>query len=906
MDNNKKKNKKNIKSDKIKSFTENKNFKWIVLGLVLLCLTITTALVVNSFGSKDAIESVNYNAVVNAGETKILITKPNDATLLKLFSKEEIAKNGGITLANGKKHERDMYWIFKTNDNAYVYCIELGVVAYYNADRYVYKTSTFWDSLNSTQKTGIELASVFGFPNKTRSGYSNELQYLVTQAIIWEFQQGWRTNYNAVPSNRQVYDRIITKNSKLKAVYDSIITDMRQYSSIPSFANKNEAKASTQTLTYNASTGKYEATFTDKNGVLAGLDVNCKNAVCTKNGNKLTVQTAAPTTATISFTKNIPSQVAQGKLIVDNQADQRMLLGKASINKSVSYLKVTTEKLGKIIIQKESEDGKKQGFEFKITGPNGYSKTERTNANGQIVLNNLKVGKYTITETVDTSKYISVAAQNVEINTSQLNRNVSFNNILRNNSSVKVAKVDAETNKYLAGAKLEIKDGSKVIESWTSTASLYIVKKTLELNKNYQLCETAAPDGYIAGGCQTFTIKSKNETKTITMKNTPTKIYINKVDSKGNVLVGAHLQVLDSTGKVVDEWDSTAAKHELKRVSIGKKYTIRETVAPTGYVKAADQVFTATNENTYTMKNDKTRVVIRKTDATGSKEIAGAHIELLDSNGSKITEWTSEAGKQKVIEGLVVGAKYTLKETIAPKGYSVTSAVTFTVGEKNTTNVVMKNELTKTYFSKVDATNSKEIAGAHLQIIDPTDNNKVVREWDSEEGKTKLIEGLVDGHTYILRETIAPKGYVLANEVMFVVGDKAKVTMKNEVTETVIEKRDEVSNEKVNGAKLQLLDQNGQVVDEWVSSDDPKVIYGLYTGVEYTIKEVEAPEHYLASDPVKFTISASENQKVIIVLDRPIVDVPNTAVNISLQTLIIGIVLLIGGAGTVVWIKKRA
>ena len=900
MENKNKRKKSSTKSKKIMSITNNKNFKWLVLGLILLCLTIVTSLAINSFKGKKIVESVNYNAIVDNGEAKVELYEAQDSTLRSVFG----ARND-FYLANGKQHTRPMYYYFKTDNDIYVYCIELGTMAA-TGSRTVTNSSTSWSEMNQTQKTGIELATTFGFPNKTRSGYSYELQYLVTQAIIWEFQQGWRTNYNAVPSNDMIYGKIITKDSNVKAVYDSIIKDMKEYSEIPSFAERNVANVVTHTLGYNSSNGKYQATYTDINGVLSGLDVSCNNAICTKNGNELTIQTAVPANVTISFIKTVPKTLAQNNLIIDNGSDQRMLLGRPNINESVSYFKVTTEQLGKIIISKESEDGKKNGFEFRITGPNGYNVTKTTDSNGQIVLNNLKVGNYTITENVDTNKYIAVDAQNVTIDISSLNKTVSFYNILKNNSSVKIAKIDAETKQYLAGAQLEIRKDKTVVDSWKSSTGLHVVSETLDLNTDYQLCETAAPAGYVAGGCQTFKITSKNETKLITMENTPTKIYIKKVDPKNNILVGAHLQVYDSKGTLVDEWDTTTTTHELKRVVIGQKYTIKETKVPDGYVKAADYTFTATNNNTYTMTNVKSKVIIRKTDVTGSKEIAGAHLELLDSNGSKITDWISEEGKQKVIEGLVVGAKYTLKETIAPKGYSVASAVTFTVGATNPTEVVMKNELTKTYFSKVDATNSKEIAGAHLQIIDPSNKNKVVIEWDSEEGKTKLVEGLVEGHTYILRETIAPKGYVLADEIRFVVGDKARITMENKITETTIEKRDAVSKETVEGATLQLIDQNGEIIDEWISSPDPKVIEGLYTGVEYTIKEIKAPDNYLASEPVKFTISASELPKVVIVYDTPIVDVPNTAVNISLQTLIIGFVLLVGGAGTIVWIKKRA
>ena len=904
------------KSNEFLKLTNNKNFKWVMIGLVLLCLTIATALAINSFKAKDSIESVNYNAVVSGGQAKVKTPyQASDPTIHKIFSIAEINKNGGLTLANGKQHTRDMDWIFETDTGVFVYCIELGVMADYNTNLPTNTSSSYWSNLSDTQKAGIEYATVFGFPNKTRDSYTNEIQYLVTQAIIWEFQQGFRVGYTEKPTvSTQIYDRIICKDSRLKAVYDSIIADMRQYTTVPSFAERNEANVVTNALAYNTKTKKYEGTFTDSNGVLKGLKVNCTgNIVCNKSedGNSLIVTSAVPLTsaASMTFTKEVPKNQTQGKLVIDKAEAQKMLLGKPNINESVSYFKVSTEKLGKMLIQKESEDNIIKGAKFTITGPNGYKQENiSTNDDGQIVLNNLKFGDYTITENVDTSKYESVPSQKITINESYVNtaRKVTFKNTLKNNSTVKVTKVDKETGEAVVGATLVIKKGETVVDSWVSDGSLHPVKETLDLNTDYQLCETKAPAGYIAGGCQTFKVTSKNQNLTLKMENTKTKMYIRKVDPEGNDLKGAHLQVLELDGTtIVDEWDTDGQVHPLRGVTIGKEYILRETSVPAKYIKAPDKKFKAANETTVKMENIQTEIIISKTDLAGN-EIGGAKLELLDSKNSLVHKWTSVAGKSETIRGLIVGAKYTLKETTAPDGYAVTESITFTVGDTNPTKIQMKNKPTKTIFRKTDATGKDEIAGARLQIIDPSNGNKVVEEWVSEEGKTKEITKLTEGHSYILKEITAPDGYVLSEEVPFVVGETAIVEMKNEVTETIIEKRDLVSNEKVNGATLQLVDNEGQIIDEWISSDEPKVIYKLSTGVEYTIKEIEVPEKYEASEPVKFTISASENQKVIIVYDKPIVDVPNTAVDISTQTLIIGMILLIGGAGTVVWIKKRA
>ena len=887
------------KNKKKKGFFENPSAKWIVLGAVLLFLTLVISLTINSFKGKE-VSGINYNAVVNDGQAYIELDSAKDATLREVFGPKS-----DLYLANGKQHTRAMYWIFKTDSGIYVYCIDLGTLAEYDKTRTVTSTSTAWENMSKTQKDGIELASTFGFPNKLRSGYSDEYQYLVTQEIIWEFQQGWRTNYNAKPTDTRLYDRTIATNTKVKALYDAIITDMREYASFPSFAARNEASAPTHALSYNTSSNNYSITLTDSNNVLSGLDITCTGATCTKSGNKLTVTVTKAGSYTISFKKKVPTAISQSKLIIDNGTSQRMYLGRPNINESYSYVKLNTEALGSLTIKKASEDGQKSGIEFTITGPNNYSKTVKTDTNGEIKLTNLKVGKYTVKEKIDTTKYIDQPAQTVDITTSALVKSVQFNNVLINKSVVKVGKKDAETKEYVAGAALEVRKGSTVVEKVTSTKGLTALKTTLEINVEYQLCETAAPAGYVINTtCVKFKVASKSETKVVEITNEKTKMFINKVDDKGATLQGAHLQILDSAGKVIDEWDTTKDKHEVRGLVIGQKYILRETKAPSTYIKAADQEFTAKQDTSVTMKNVKSKVIISKQDVTTGKELAGAHLELLDANGSKIDEWTSVEGASHQIEGLIVGAKYTLKETIAPEGYSITNSITFTVGATNPTKVVMKDELTKTYFSKQDATTGKEIEGAHLQILDT--EGKVIEEWDSEKGKSKLVEGLIFGHTYILRETIAPYGYAVSQEIRFVVGDTAKVEMKDELTKVVIEKKDEVSEEVVVGAHLQLIGQDGKIIEEWDTTKDPHVLIGLPTGVEFTIKETVAPDGYVVTEPVKFTISASESEKTITVLNTPIIDVPDTAANLSVQAIIIGIILVLGGAGTIIWIKRKA
>ena len=216
----------------------------------------------------------------------------------------------------------------------------------------------------------------------------------------------------------------------------------------------------------------------------------------------------------------------------------------------------------------------------------------------------------------------------------------------------------------------------------------------------------------------------------------------------------------------------------------------------------------------------------------------------------------------------------------------------------------MIDDPTQIIFSKVSATSGEEIAGAHLQVIDSSNN--VIEEWDSVAGKSHIIVGkLIYGETYTLKETQAPNGYVIAESVTFTVGASDKVVMKNKLTEVKIYKRDTVSGKNVAGAHLQLIDQSGNIVREWDTIDREYVITGLPIGIEYTLKETQAPENYVEASEMTFTLSSNEGVREIVMLDTPIVEVPNTAEEISVVTIIAGSVLIVLGIGTVIWLKKK-
>ena len=167
-------------------------------------------------------------------------------------------------------------------------------------------------------------------------------------------------------------------------------------------------------------------------------------------------------------------------------------------------------------------------------------------------------------------------------------------------NSVSISKQDATTSQELAGAKLVLKDSTgKQIDSWTSTTTPHKISN-LEPGK-YTLTETMAPSGYIKSTeTVTFEVKSDGTVASkVVMRNQPNGVPISKQDATtGKELAGAHLVLKNSSGKVVDEWDSTTTPHVVSKLAPGA-YTLTETIAPKGYVKSSETV-------TFEVKSDGT------------------------------------------------------------------------------------------------------------------------------------------------------------------------------------------------------------------------------------------------------------------------------------------------------------
>lgn len=295
----------------------------------------------------------------------------------------------------------------------------------------------------------------------------------------------------------------------------------------------------------------------------------------------------------------------------------------------------------------------------------------------------------------------------------------------------------------------------------------------------------------------------------------------------------------------------------------------RETKAPQGYASGQevryyfDTRYTDQQEAVLEFEaeyqNETTKVEVSKVDIMNEKELPGAALQIKTQEGKIIEEWVS-TDKPHLFEKLPAG-DYILSEKIPAPGYTTANDVPFKIKDTgDIQKVVMKDDVTKLQIIKTDE-DGKMLSGNRLAIIDQ--DGKTVDEWITDD-KPHDITKLIVGQEYTLRELEAAAGYTKAADVAFTVRDTNEiqtVNMNNKQTVMHFSKVDETGEKELPGAKLQIADEDGNIVDQWTSAEEQHTITGLIEGQKYVMIELSAPYGYEIAEQIEFT--AGDGQTVI-------------------------------------------
>lgn len=262
----------------------------------------------------------------------------------------------------------------------------------------------------------------------------------------------------------------------------------------------------------------------------------------------------------------------------------------------------------------------------------------------------------------------------------------------------------------------------------------------------------------------------------------------------------------------------------------------------------------------------------------------GAQTVLTDSN-QVLSDMTVEASDGIVAEKegntLTIRAdkdgEIILKKTVPPahKGttmlYSDKSGGQKVARFKSSADVAAKVSVTVntdvTYeFLKVDAVTKEALSGALLKLTDG--NGGLAGQWVSEPEPHRIMH-LKAGESYTLSEASPAKGYVTAEPISFTAGFEGehRIVMEDDTTKHEFEKVDE-SGEGITGACLTVTDEEGNVVDSWVSDGKPHRLEKLVAGRTYILTETDPAAGYATAEPVKFTVRDTKDPQKVIMYDK--------------------------------------
>ena len=476
-----------------------------------------------------------FTAVLGFGTTTAFAAGEQSDVYLVAYPREGDANldysgtwgHDNLRYMNGWSSGRSLFTIVRamgSYEGNICYCIEPGIPLE-TGDSLSKWGEDFWENYPSDYNHTIEPYEIkqfigrimqYGYTGSISTSWrsqnegADKLAYAVaTQLLIWETVVGERDSdfshvstggYNAVTEQIGASHPL---RSQIFSYYSMIEANVQSHSKIPSFMSKSSSRAQDIELEWNGS--EYTATLTDTNGVLGNYSFSGSGLSFSVSGNTLTItaKTALEDTVTITAEKKDSQRRgiitwSDGHYLPGNATLQDLVTYAESVNDPVTgYLHVKVS-YGSAKIIKTSEDGIVSGIRFTITG-NGVNETVTTGENGEIQIDNLTPGEYTVTELAD-DRYVPQESKTVCVVSGQT-AIVEFGNILKK-FSVTLTKRDSEKGSpqgdaVLSGAVYGIYHGDDLVDTYETDASGSFTTKEYVCGNGWTIREITSSTGYL-------------------------------------------------------------------------------------------------------------------------------------------------------------------------------------------------------------------------------------------------------------------------------------------------------------------------------------------------------------------------------------------------------------------------
>ena len=795
------------------------------------------------------------------------------------------------------------YRMYVDGDDAF--CIQPGVPLR-TGNTLKKNSSETWNALSANQKKAVGLALLYGYQgNRNNLSGSDDEKWLATQTLIWEFVTGCRESTGSYQQTSQkaysLHFGSNYPNSGAVEVYNQIVSLMSRHNTIPSFMSGG-ANDITKELSYQD--GKYTLTLTDNNGVLSEYSFasSDRKVSVAKSGNQLiiTSETAFDGSVRITATRsNVPTVSSSAKMIAYGDPNlQDVVTGVENADAVRAYLNVETP-TGTIALKKTSEDGVVAGISFVIKGEKNFNKTVTTDENGNITVEGLFPGTYTVTEqSID--KYEPQETQTITLIGGKTTT-VNFNNTLKR-GSLEVVKTSEDSlvegvTFHLYGTSLS---GLAVDEYAVTDADGVARFENVLISGNtpYVLEEVDTAVRYVVPASQTAPIEwNKVTERSFTNILKKFNVTVTKTDAetgtpqgdaslagavygiyKGEELIDTY--TTDENGQFTTDYYVCGDDWSIREISPSEGYLLDETIH---HVGAEPELYTVERNTT---KNDVNEQVIKGNIAVikhtddGETQIEtpeeGAVFEVfLKSAGSYGDAKESERDILTCDENGFAQTKdlpygiYTVKQTSGWEGRELMKPFDVFINSDGQTYRYLTNNANFESYIKIvkkdaETGNTIPYAGAGFQIYDP--NGELVTMtytypevttidtfYTTADGDLITPQTLEYGKGYSLVEVQAPYGYVLNSEPVYF--DVVQEDSAEESGITVIE----VVRENVAQKGTITVEKTGEIFST-VAGDK-----GLYqpifsaSGLEGAVYEITAAEDIYTLDG---TLRASKGEVV--------------------------------------------
>jgi len=750
----------------------------------------------------------------------------------------------------------DMFATFAVGsyEGKVAYCIEPGTPID-NAHTFTAKDETFWDNYPSSLNKTIDADTIksligrilqYGYTgnidpswvSQNSAGADKLAHVYATQLLIWETIVGERdesfghVNTGGKNAVLEYVKQGHPLRSRIMDHYNSMVTSVQNHSKVPSFMAKSRGKAPVIELEWDGS--QYTAKLTDDNKVLGNYSFTSDFAGMkfSASGNVLTITSATAPTGDVVVSASKKDSKRMGLVVWDDGTfgpgvgqQNTVTYTQQVTDPIVAYLKLNVS-YGSAKIIKTSEDGKVSGVTFHITG-NGIDQTVTTDSRGEVQIDNLQPGEYTVSEQV-VGDYVPQDPQTVTVQAGQV-ASVAFNNSLQKGSLTVTKNSEDGLNSGVRFHLFGTSSTGETVDLYATTNSSGVAQFTdIPIGSGYTLEEVDTAIRYVIPSGQTVNIEWEKATNA-TFRNVLKKfnVTLTKVDGEtgapqGDATLAGAVYGIYKDGALVDTYTTDSdGSFTTNYYTCGSGWTVQEITPSEGYlldntvypVGADPQQYTVEFNAAPALESPETvqkgKITIIKHCDDGSTQIetpeVGAEFAVfLKSSGSYDNAKESERDYLVCDENGYAETKlmpygvYTVRQTKGWDGRELMKDFDVFINKDGGVYRFLINNAPFTSYVKViktDAETGKAIpyAGAGFQIYNP--NGQLVTMqftypeittidtfYTTNDGTLITPEALPYGTGYSLVEVQAPYGYVLNSEPVFFDITPADSTEVSDVT----------------------------------------------------------------------------------------------------------------------------